>query len=176
MAIRLDDDELWEFVATAHTGILTTVSKDGFPISLPTWHVAFDRRVYLRTVTKAAKVARIRRDDRVSFLVEDGVEWVDLRAALLVGHAAVVDDPAIADRARDLLREKYAPFRQGRRATLPDAGRRHYAHGEAIIEVTGDVRTISWHNRKLRPDPVPSPAQAGAGSEAASREGPRSVP
>ncbi|MET0144780.1 MAG: pyridoxamine 5'-phosphate oxidase family protein [Ilumatobacteraceae bacterium] len=155
MGIKLTDAELWEFVATAHTGVLTTLNTAGYPIALPTWHVAFDERIYLRTVSKAAKVRRISRDDRVSFLVEDGVDWVDLRAALVVGHAAVVDDEDVADRARELLHDKYEPFRQSRRTALSDAGRRHYSAGEAIIEVTGDVRTISWANRKLRPTPEP---------------------
>ena len=37
MGVRLDDDEAWAELDAAHTGILTTLRRDGWPVSLPVW-------------------------------------------------------------------------------------------------------------------------------------------
>ena len=42
MSVRLDNDEVWAFVSTAHTGIFTSLRRDGFPVPVPTWFVALD--------------------------------------------------------------------------------------------------------------------------------------
>ncbi|MGH7336515.1 MAG: pyridoxamine 5'-phosphate oxidase family protein, partial [Myxococcota bacterium] len=79
MGVRLTDEEVWEFLATAHTGILTTLRRDGTPIALPMWFVALDRAVYLRTLVGSKKMARIRRDPRVGFVAESGLRWAELK-------------------------------------------------------------------------------------------------
>ena len=40
MGVRLSEEEAWAELATAHTGILTTLRRDGRPVSLPVWLVA----------------------------------------------------------------------------------------------------------------------------------------
>ena len=45
MGVLLNDDEAWAELERAHTGILTTLRRDGMAVSLPTWFVALDRRV-----------------------------------------------------------------------------------------------------------------------------------
>jgi Pyridoxamine 5'-phosphate oxidase len=42
-------DEAWEAVGAAHTGILTTLRRDGGPIALPVWFVVDDRTVAMMT-------------------------------------------------------------------------------------------------------------------------------
>ena len=58
--IRLTEDEAWAEIAAAHTGILTTLRRDGMPIALPVWFVAEDRTVAMRTPGATKKIARIR--------------------------------------------------------------------------------------------------------------------
>jgi nitroimidazol reductase NimA-like FMN-containing flavoprotein (pyridoxamine 5'-phosphate oxidase superfamily) len=149
MGVQLDDDEVWAFVGQSHTGILTTLDREGYPISLPTWHVVINNKVYLRTLDGSAKARRINADDRVSFLVEGGEYWVDLKAVLLVGHAHQVADPDLRSAVTSALVEKYESFRKARRE-LPSGVRRHYSRPEAIIEVVADRRTLSWDNQKIR--------------------------
>ena len=70
MGVRLSDDELWDFLEAGHTGIFTSLKRDGFPVALPIWYTVVDRKVYFRTPAKTKKVARIKADDRCSFLVD----------------------------------------------------------------------------------------------------------
>ena len=39
MSVRLSDEEAWAELAAAHTGIFTTLRRDGRPVTLPTWFV-----------------------------------------------------------------------------------------------------------------------------------------
>ena len=58
--IRLTEEEAWEEIASAHTGILTTLRRDGMPIALPVWFVAEDRTVEMMTTRPAQEDRRVR--------------------------------------------------------------------------------------------------------------------
>jgi hypothetical protein len=66
---RLTKDEAWDLLARAHTGIFTSLRRDGQPIALPAWFVAHERSVYIRTPTGTKQATRIRHDDRAHFLL-----------------------------------------------------------------------------------------------------------
>jgi PPOX class probable F420-dependent enzyme len=141
-------DEAWDMLTNAHTGILTTLRRDGAPIALPVWFCVLDRQVHLRTPARSKKVGRWRRDARVSFLVESGERWAELMSVHLTGRAVEVDDPEVLDRVDRALHEKYQGFRTERTA-MPEATRSHYATAFVTIRIDHDDRIISWDNRKL---------------------------
>ena len=146
--IRLSDDEAWAVVEEAHTGILTTLRRDGVPIALPVWFVALDRRIYISGQAHTKKFARIRRDPRVSFLVESGVPWAELVGVHLTGQARVVEDTDLSERVGMALHEKYDPFRI-ERSEMPDQTRAHYETRVTTIEIVPDDRILSWENARL---------------------------
>ena len=148
MSIRLSRAEAWQMLAEAHTGIFTSLRADGTPIAWPVWFVAMDDRIYLDAVASTKKVARIRRDPRVSFLVESGTRWRELRGVQLTGRAAVLADPVVEARARVLLGTKYAGF-AGDRAAMPAAARAHYEAEHLMIEVVPDERILSFDNSRI---------------------------
>lgn len=148
MGVTLDDSAAWELIERAHTGILTTNRRDGRPIALPVWFVAIDRRIYVRTPAKAAKVARLRRDARCTFLVERGEHWAELAAVSLDAVATIVADEAERERAASALDARYAAFRPAPEA-LPRATKAHYAEPVIIrLDLTGT--SVSWDNSRLR--------------------------
>ena len=53
MGIRLSDDEAWEFVAQAHTAILTTLRSDGWPV--PPSLRPFDQRCFSPLVAESTE-------------------------------------------------------------------------------------------------------------------------
>jgi PPOX class probable F420-dependent enzyme len=148
MSVHLSTAEAWEFVTASHTGILITLRRDGMPIATPMWFAVLDRQIYVQTPARSKKVARLRRDPRVSFLVEAGERWAELRAVHFTGRAELVDDPALAQRVTTEMGRKYARFRTAR-ASMPEATRRHYETRFALIRIVPDTHVISWDNRKL---------------------------
>jgi PPOX class probable F420-dependent enzyme len=147
VGFRLTDEEAWAFIADAHTGILTTLRRDGRPITLPVWHVALDRRVYISTPSATAKLMRIRHDPRVSFLVETGEAWVDLVAVSFAGIAAIEYDTGAIGRVSAAIAEKYANF-QAPEELLPAAVRERYAE-RTVMRLEPHGRFSSWNNRAL---------------------------
>jgi PPOX class probable F420-dependent enzyme len=146
--IRLSADEAWDTLERAHTGILTTLRRDGAPISLPVWFVVLDRMIYVSGPAHTKKFARVRRDPRVGFLVESGERWVDLVGVHLTGTAAIVDEAQILERVAAALTEKYDRFRMPR-DQMPDATRAHYETTVTTLAITPDDRILSWENARL---------------------------
>ena len=147
-SVRLSAEEAWELVTEAHTGIFVTLRRDGLPIALPTWFAVLDRQIYLQTPARSKKVARVRRDPRVSFLVEAGERWAELRAVHLIGRAELVDDQDALARVAAEMERKYARFRTAR-AAMPETTRRHYETAFVLIRIVPEVPFLSWDNRKL---------------------------
>jgi PPOX class probable F420-dependent enzyme len=147
-SVRLSPDEAWEMIEGSHTGILTTLRRDGVPIALPIWFGVIDRTILLTTPGRSKKTLRIRHDSRASFLVEAGEMWAELKAVHLTGRAEVVDDPDLAARLGELIDEKYAAFRT-KSSAMPEETRKHYASASALIRFVPDERIVSWDNARL---------------------------
>ena len=157
MSIRLSRDEAWAVLASSHTGIFTSLKADGTPITLPVWFAVLDEHIYIDAVATTKKVARIRRNPRVSFLVESGQRWRELRGVHLTGHARIVDDPELAERFRTVLGEKYAGF-SGDRDAMPEESRGHYEREHLVIEIEPDERILSYDNARI---PLAPPSDPG---------------
>jgi PPOX class probable F420-dependent enzyme len=136
-------------IESSHTGVLTTLGRDGGAIALPIWFVVLDRKIYVSGPARSKRFSRVRRDPRVSFLVEHGERWAELVAVHLTGTARVVgDEPDLAARVASASATKYAGFRTDR-SEMPAATRERVAVEGAILEITPDDRILSWDNSRL---------------------------
>lgn len=144
---RMTPEEIWAYVADAHTGILTTLRRDGMPIAMPLWFACLDQRVYMQT--RGRKLQRIAHDPRASFLVESGEHWADLKAVHLTGTAEIVDlDPGLAERFRAEMDRKYRNYRS--QQSMPKETAEYYATAmTGVVRFTPDERILNWDNAKL---------------------------
>src|SRR6201988_4384485 len=142
MSIRLTVDEAWEAVESAHTGILTTLRRDGMPIELPVWFVVNDRSVAPVTPDGTKKIARIRHDPRASFLVESGEQYTELRGVHLTGGVEAVEDAAATSQIEAAVNVKYAAFRPPT-ARLPAAAQAYYAK-QVFLRFVPEGRVLTW--------------------------------
>jgi nitroimidazol reductase NimA-like FMN-containing flavoprotein (pyridoxamine 5'-phosphate oxidase superfamily) len=144
---RLSVEEAWAYLTDGHTGILTTLRRDGVPIAMPLWYAVLDRRIYVQT--RGRKLQRIRHDPRASFLVETGEHWADLAAVHLTGTCEVVDiDDDLSARFRAEIDRKYAAFRSP--SSMPADTAAYYARAlTGVVRFTPDERMLNWANRKL---------------------------
>jgi PPOX class probable F420-dependent enzyme len=147
MAIRLTLDEAWEAVGAAHSGILTTLRRDGMPIALPVWFVVDDRTIAMKTPAGTKKIARVRHDPRASFLVESGERWAELRAVHFTGRVEVVEDAMAASRIEAGITAKYAAFRPAA-ASLSTAAQAYYAN-QIFLRFVPEGRTLTWDNARI---------------------------
>ena len=149
MSIRLSEQEVWEELARAHTGILTSLRADGTPITLPIWFIAIDGRIFFSAPARTKKIARLRRNPRCCFLVESGTYWRELKAVLLTGNAREVSDEDTKRRVRQALNAKYDSFRS-KRSSMPEKTRSVYEAPEAtMFEIVPDNRILTWDNARI---------------------------
>ncbi len=148
MGITLDDAERAALLDRARTGILTTLRRDGSPVALPVWFVADGGDLFVTTPTRTAKLRRIARDSRGSFLVERGVRWAELTALHLDVEISVVEDATAAARIQQLIDERYAELRLPPEAMPPFL---QAVYGDrTILRLHPVGRALSWDNAKIR--------------------------
>ena len=154
MGIALAEAEMWAFLSEAHTGILTTLRADGWPVPLPVWFVAMNHAVYVRTPARSRKARRATQDTRAAFVVEDGLHWKELRAVVLMGSIRQLpDDHEWAEPIQQAFDQKYREFRTAPTGMATSA-RAHYSTPFVTLELLPEERTLSWDNSKLAPKPT----------------------
>ena len=147
MGIRLTPTEAWDVIAASHTGILTTLRRDGTPVTLPVWFAVDQQTIAMMTPSGTKKVSRIQRDPRASFLVESGQRWEELRAVHLTGRVEVVADPDAIARIGAALNAKYAGFRP-ETGSLPAQTQDYYAN-QTYLRFTPEGRILTWDNARI---------------------------
>jgi nitroimidazol reductase NimA-like FMN-containing flavoprotein (pyridoxamine 5'-phosphate oxidase superfamily) len=161
VTVELTEDELWEFLTNGHEGSLTTLRRDGWPITLPVWYVAHDRSVFMRTNPKTKKLLRIQADDRCSFLVSSGQRWAELKAVVLTCRAQAVDRGELRDEVLRLFDQKYQAFRTAK-SDMPGSSQKRYGGEPVVVRLTVEGGPLSWDNHKLRIQDVHSAAPEDA--------------
>lgn len=109
--IVLSDAEVDAFVAGSRTMTLATVGPTGQPHLVAMWYAVVDGQVCFETKAKSQKAVNLRRDPRVSCLIEDGVVYEQLRGVSFEGTAELSDDPDFLWRIGVSMFERYyAPY------------------------------------------------------------------
>ena len=91
--IVMTDEEITDFVARGRTGTMATIGASGQPHLVAMWYAVLDGEIWIETKVKSQKVVNLRRNSRVSFLIEDGMTYDSLRGVSFEGVAEILDDP-----------------------------------------------------------------------------------
>ncbi len=142
--IVMSPDEIADFVATHRTGTLATVGPGGQPHLTAMWYGVIDGEIWLETKAKSQKAVNLRRDPRVSFLLEDGQTYDALRGVSFEGVAEITDDPDAIFRVGVSVFERYTgPYTDDLKPAVDLMMHKRIA----VHIVTRRVR--SWDHRKL---------------------------
>ncbi len=148
--IVMPDTEIAEFVATSRTGTLATIGRDGQPHLTGMWYAVLDDEIWLEPKAKSQKAVNLRRDPRVSFLIEDGQTYDALRGVSFEGVAEVADDPETIFRVGVSVWERYTgPYTDDAKPAVDQM--MHNRIGVRIVT----HRTRSWDHRRLGLPPMP---------------------
>jgi len=92
-AVQLNDQELAQFLADQMKVQVATIGPDGAPHLTTLFYVLDDAgRITFWTYGASQKVINLRRDPRVSVLVEDGTDYAELRGVSITGTARLVEE------------------------------------------------------------------------------------
>ncbi|MBW8806032.1 MAG: pyridoxamine 5'-phosphate oxidase family protein [Catenulisporales bacterium] len=90
--IRMSDDEIESFLSSARKLQVASVNADGTPHLVTMYYTDLDGDIAFWTYGKAQKAVNLRRDPRITCLVEDGVAYNELRGVTVYGEAELIED------------------------------------------------------------------------------------
>jgi PPOX class probable F420-dependent enzyme len=91
--IRMSPDEVDEFLQGRHTMSVATFNHDGSIHMVAMWYGFLDGALAFETKAKSQKVQNLRRDPRLTCMVDSGDWYEELIGVELVGRAEIVEDP-----------------------------------------------------------------------------------
>ena len=144
-AIRMTEAEVDEFLHGRHTMSVATMNHDDTIHVVAMWYGFLEGCVAIETKTKSQKVRNLRRDPRMTCMVEAGDRYEELRGVELVGRAEIVEEPErmwemgvdLFGRYQGTYTEEMRPFVEA------------MLHKRVVVKLLVD-RVVSWDHRKLR--------------------------
>jgi PPOX class probable F420-dependent enzyme len=163
--IVLTDAEVQSLLASSRTMTMATIGPDGQPHLVAMWFALVDGAICFETKAKSQKAVNLRRDPRISCLVEDGMVYEELRGVAVEGRADVVDDPEFLWRVGVSVWERYyGPYTDDCRGFVEGMLNKRVA-----VRVNAE-RIRSWDHSKLG---LPSTGAPGGTTAAAPGRRPR---
>ena len=90
--IMMNDDEVQAYLESERVLNVATIGPTGHPHLVAMWYAMVDGKAVFWTFSKSQKILNLRRDDKMTGLVESGDTYDQLRGVELRGRGLIVDD------------------------------------------------------------------------------------
>ncbi len=143
--IAMTLEEAKRFLQERHTMSVATIGPDGWPHVVAMFYGFLGDQPAFWTYRRAQKVMNLRRDPRITLLVEAGERYEELRGLQIKGRARILEDSGSVARVGESVYERYM-------GPLDDLARQAVAKmGQKRVAVVIDSqRLVSWDHRKLQ--------------------------
>lgn len=148
--IVMSDDEIEDFLQRSRIITLATLGATGLPHLTAMWYGLVDGEIWFETKAKSQKAVNIRRDPRVTVLIEAGDSYDQLRGVSIEGRAEIVEDADALFKVGVSVWERYTgPYTEDMRPYVEQMLNKRVA-----VRVV-PTRTRSWDHRKLNLPAMP---------------------
>jgi general stress protein 26 len=90
--ITMTDDEVQAYLESERVLNVATIGPTGHPHLVAMWYAMVDGNAVFWTFSKSQKILNLRRDSKMTGLVESGDTYDQLRGVELRGRGSIVDD------------------------------------------------------------------------------------
>lgn len=142
----MTDAEVRAFLEERRVLNVATLGPTGHPHLVAMWYALIDGEVQFWTFAKSQKIVNLRRDSRITGLVESGDDYNELRGVELIGSGLIIDDYdqilnlglAVAERygGPEAVSEAAVPFIEAQ------------ARKRVVVQFQVE-RTVSWDHTKI---------------------------
>ena len=147
--VVMSSDEVDTFLTQQRSSTVATIGPNGQVHLVGMWYAWLDGHVWLETKAKSQKVVNLRRDPRMSFLVEAGHTYDQLRGVSMEGSGVVIDDEqTVWDVCVNVFERYNAPYTEELRPFVE-----LMAKNRVVVRLDVD-RVRSWDHRRLGLDPM----------------------
>ena len=88
----MSDSEIAAYLEEQTILNIASIGPTGHPHMVAMWYVVMDEKVTFWTFGKSQKIVNLRRDNKITGLVESGDTYDQLKGLELVGSATIVED------------------------------------------------------------------------------------
>jgi PPOX class probable F420-dependent enzyme len=142
--IRMNDEEIRAFLEEQRILQVATIDHDGWPHLIAMWYVLINDQIAFWTYAKSQKAVNLRRDDRLTCLVEAGERYDELRGVQIKGRAIISDDRETVQQIGEIIMERYHGSLNDNTRQMVEA-----QAAKRVIVFVKPVEIVSWDHRKL---------------------------
>ena len=143
--IRMNNEEIRAFLEEQRILQVATIDHDGWPHLVAMWYVLINDQIVFWTYAKSQKALNLRRDARLTCLVETGERYEELRGVQIKGRAVINDNRETVQQIGEAIYERYTG------GPLNDTVRQMVAAQapKRLLVFVEPVEIVSWDHRKL---------------------------
>ena len=142
--IRMNDAQIQAFLEEQRSLQVATMDHDGFPHLVAMWYVLVNNEIAFWTYAKSQKALNLRRDPRLTCLVESGIQYEELRGVQIKGCATISDDLATVQKLGEAIFTRYTgPLHDNTLSLVTKQAPKRIAIFVKPVEI------ISWDHSKL---------------------------
>jgi len=140
----MSHDEIVEFLHQQRSSTVATYGAQGQIHLVGMWYAVRESTIWIETKSKSQKVVNLRRDPRMSFLVEAGHTYDQLRGVAMEGTGVVIEDPDVVwDVCVDIFERYNGEYSEEMKPFVE-----FMAKNRVVVRLDVD-RVRSWDHRKL---------------------------
>jgi PPOX class probable F420-dependent enzyme len=144
--IALTEEEQAAFLREGHTLEVASIGPDGYPHQVAMWYALIDGKIHFTTYSKSQKVLNLRRNPKISVMLEAGVKYNELRGMVIEGDADIIEgDVQLAARVAMMSGSRHPdvePAGPPSEQTLRTVAKR-------VVVRVNPVNVYSWDHTKL---------------------------
>ena len=144
-SIALTESEQEQFLIESWTVQIASNGHKGFPHLVAMWYVMDHGKITFTTFGKSQKIMNLRRDPKISAMLESGKGYSELRGMVIEGVAEIVEDTAETARVMGLIGSKYNGIPVP--TNTPEAALKAASKRVVVRINPGDI--YSWDHSKL---------------------------
>ena len=141
----MSETEIDDFISGQKSLQVATINRDGTPHLSTLWFDIVDGNIVFETFTKSQKIKNLERDNRISCLLEDGLEYEKLRGVQINGIAELyTESDDVHALARGVMARNNPDIPE---EMLDDIAKAMSAKRTAVVVKA--TKVISWDHGKL---------------------------
>ncbi len=141
----MSETEIDDFIFGQKSLQVATINRDGTPHLSTLWFDIIDGDIVFETFTKSQKIKNLERDNRISCLLEDGLEYEKLRGVQINGIAELhAESDDVHNLARGVMARNNPDIPE---EMLDDIAKAMSSKRTAVVVKA--TKVISWDHGKL---------------------------
>jgi PPOX class probable F420-dependent enzyme len=143
--IALTEEEQKKYLEDGWTLQVASIGKSGFPHMVAMWYVLVDGKICFSTFRKSQKILNLRRDPKVTVMLESGKQYEELTGLVIEGEGELVEDVDFIVNVMARVGEKY----NGIPIPTETPEQALKAASKRVVVRINPTNIYTWDHRKL---------------------------